>query len=181
LLIDAERVLSEAATDCGTVSIQAISTLSAAWRDTDPDLALKAATLSEQSPRLALTATALTDAADLLRHRGRRQEAERVARIAVARWSALGAYADADACAARSRSAQRTERRPRFGVQSLTATERAITALVAEGLSNAAIANSVGVSRRTVESHVSSVYRKLEVSSRVALARIALTHRIGTA
>jgi DNA-binding NarL/FixJ family response regulator len=63
-------------------------------------------------------------------------------------------------------------------VPALTVTERRVTALVAEGMSNSVIASALGISRRTVESHVSSCYRKLEVISRVALARVALAHDI---
>jgi hypothetical protein len=39
---------------------------------------------------------------------------------------------------------------------------------------------ALGVSRPTVESHVSAAYRKLEVSSRVALTRTALRYGIDT-
>jgi DNA-binding NarL/FixJ family response regulator len=58
----------------------------------------------------------------------------------------------------------------------LTATERRVVELIGEGLANRAIATDLFVSRRTVESHVSAAYRKLEVTSRVELARLALGH-----
>jgi DNA-binding NarL/FixJ family response regulator len=48
----------------------------------------------------------------------------------------------------------------------LTRREAEIAALVADGLSNAAIAQRLVLSRRTVEHHVASVMTKLEVSSR---------------
>ena len=54
-----------------------------------------------------------------------------------------------------------------------------MAALVAEGLANSEIACVLGVSRRTIESHVSSAYRKLDVSSRVGLARAAIAHDLG--
>lgn len=179
LLTDAAAVLAEAADSAGTRSVHAVAGLAAAWRDSDPDRALSAAAAASRTPRPALVATALTDAASLLRVKGRVAEADRVAAEAVERWSALGAYADAAACAALSRSAQRPQRRPRFGIASLTATERRVVALLADGLSNSAIAAVLCVSRRTVESHVSASYRKLDVSSRVALTRTALDHGIG--
>ena len=48
----------------------------------------------------------------------------------------------------------------------LTATERQIAELAASGLSNPEIARQVFVSRKTVESNLARVYRKLGISSR---------------
>jgi DNA-binding CsgD family transcriptional regulator len=52
------------------------------------------------------------------------------------------------------------------GVEALTATERRVADLAAQGLSNRAIARSQFVTEKTVESHLRSVYRKLDLSSR---------------
>ncbi|MFJ1967157.1 AAA family ATPase [Streptomyces sp. NPDC087903] len=54
----------------------------------------------------------------------------------------------------------------------LTAREGEIAELVAEGLSNQAIATKLYLSRRTVETHLSAIYRKTSVSSRSALAAL---------
>ena len=51
----------------------------------------------------------------------------------------------------------------------LTAREREVVALVAEGLSNRAIADRLVVSTRTVENHLHRAYAKLGVSSRAEL------------
>ncbi len=47
-------------------------------------------------------------------------------------------------------------------------------ALVAEGLTNAAIAERLVISPHTVSAHLHTIYRKLGVSSRSAATRLAL-------
>lgn len=64
-----------------------------------------------------------------------------------------------------------SHRRRRTGAGTLTKSETAVVELVAAGLTNTEIAERLVVSRRTVESHVSSAYRKLNVGTRVELAR----------
>lgn len=167
------RCLEEDAYNQGTRSARIIAELAAAWRDEDADRARAAADAATAGPRPVLAATAATDAAALLRHRGREPEADRAFMDAAKLWAALGAKAPAEACAARAR-APGPAPRPRFGIGALTPTEERVAALVADGLSNAAVAAALGVSRRTVESHVSAIYRKLDVTSRVSLARAVL-------
>jgi non-specific serine/threonine protein kinase len=55
----------------------------------------------------------------------------------------------------------------------LSAREAEVLQLVAEGLSDADIASTLHLSRRTVGNHLGSVYRKLGVSSRTAAVREA--------
>ena len=52
----------------------------------------------------------------------------------------------------------------------LTARELQIAALIAEGLSNKAIATSLVVSPRTVDGHLERIFRKLDLTSRAQLA-----------
>jgi DNA-binding NarL/FixJ family response regulator len=59
----------------------------------------------------------------------------------------------------------------------LTAREREVVALVAQGLSNKAIAEQLVLSDRTVEMHVSNALGKLAFSSRTQLAAWAVEHR----
>ena len=53
----------------------------------------------------------------------------------------------------------------------LTPSEERIAALVAEGRTNREVAAALFISDRTVESHLSNVYRKLGIRTRAALAR----------
>ena len=55
---------------------------------------------------------------------------------------------------------------------SLTTAERVVAELMAEGFTNAQIADRLSVSKRTIEFHVSHVYLKLAVSSRTAVAAL---------
>ena len=56
------------------------------------------------------------------------------------------------------------------GIESLTPSERRVAKLAAEGKTNREIAQALFVTPKTVEVHLSSVYRKLEISSRRQLA-----------
>jgi DNA-binding NarL/FixJ family response regulator len=58
--------------------------------------------------------------------------------------------------------------------EKLTPRERAVLELLAEGLSNKAIAERLEISDQTVKFHVASIAGKLGVSSRTAVVRRAL-------
>ena len=62
------------------------------------------------------------------------------------------------------------------GWESLTDTERATARLVAQGLTNQQVADQVYISTHTVAFHLRQVFRKLDIRSRVELARIAFEH-----
>src|SRR5262249_56111320 len=64
--------------------------------------------------------------------------------------------------------------RPVTGWESLTETERAASDLVAEGLNNRQIANRMYVSVNTVAFYLRQIFRKLNIGSRVELARIVI-------
>jgi DNA-binding CsgD family transcriptional regulator len=69
-----------------------------------------------------------------------------------------------------------SEQRPAAGWASLTDMEQATARLVAEGLTNQRIADQLFISTHTVAFHLRQVFRKLDIRSRVDLARIALEH-----
>jgi DNA-binding CsgD family transcriptional regulator len=67
-------------------------------------------------------------------------------------------------------------KRPASGWGALTPTERNVVRLVSEGLANNDIATRLFVSPRTVQTHLTHVYTKLGLSSRVQLAQEAARH-----
>jgi ATP/maltotriose-dependent transcriptional regulator MalT len=69
-----------------------------------------------------------------------------------------------------------SEKRPTGGWAGLTDFEQATARLVAEGLTNQQIADQLFISTHTVAFHLRQMFRKLDISSRVDLARIALEH-----
>jgi DNA-binding NarL/FixJ family response regulator len=60
----------------------------------------------------------------------------------------------------------------------LTSREVEVLRLVAQGMSDAQVADKLVVSLRTVHSHLRSIYRKLQVSSRNEAARWAVERRL---
>ena len=102
------------------------------------------------------------------------------AQAALATFDALGAAADADEAAAllRTLGRQANRRHPRRS-PALTDRERDVLALVAEGLSNAEIAERLFLSRKTVEHHVRSLLAKLGVANRTEAAAYVIRQRAG--
>ena len=58
----------------------------------------------------------------------------------------------------------------------MTDAELGVARLVAQGYTNREVAERLFVSRHTVSGHLRSVFRKLEVNSRVELTRLAALH-----
>jgi DNA-binding CsgD family transcriptional regulator len=69
--------------------------------------------------------------------------------------------------------------RPTHGWGALTATERRVARLIAEGHSNRVAAAELSISPHTINTHLGSVFRKLGVTSRVQLARVMLREETG--
>jgi DNA-binding CsgD family transcriptional regulator len=90
-------------------------------------------------------------------------------------WSEGAALSTEEAIAYAQRG--RGERkRPSSGWASLTPTERDVVRLVREGLSNKDIGTRLFISPRTVQTHLTHVYTKLGLTSRMQLAHEAARH-----
>ena len=68
----------------------------------------------------------------------------------------------------------------RTGQNELTPRELEVVRLVAQGLSDAEVSDRLVVSRRTVHSHLRSIYRKLGVNSRSDATRYVVEHELAT-
>jgi DNA-binding CsgD family transcriptional regulator len=105
---------------------------------------------------------------------GREEEAASTLDAARRTWADCGAIADAQRAGELFKALgvrrPHTSARPTAGWAALTPTELRIADLVATGAANTAIATELGVSRRTVETHLRHVYAKIGVASRVQLA-----------
>jgi predicted ATPase/class 3 adenylate cyclase/DNA-binding CsgD family transcriptional regulator len=89
---------------------------------------------------------------------------------------AEGAGLSTEEAIAYARRGRGQRKRPTSGWGSLTPTERDVVQLVSEGLANNDIAARLFVSPRTVQTHLTHVYTKLGLTSRVQLAQEAARH-----
>jgi DNA-binding CsgD family transcriptional regulator len=89
---------------------------------------------------------------------------------------AEGAALSTDEAIAYAQRGRGERRRPSSGWASLTPAELDVVRLLAEGLPNKDIATRLFISPRTVETHLTHVYAKLGLSSRVQLAQETTRH-----
>lgn len=151
-------------------SLRALAMLAA--RSERIDLLGEALALLEGSPMQLERMRALTDYGAALRRANQRalareplKEALELARSAGARAIARRAHEEL--------SATGEKLRPLFpeGAGSLTPSELRVAELAAEGLSNREIAQTLLLTVKTVEMHLSRAYRKLDIASRTELPR----------
>jgi predicted ATPase/serine/threonine protein kinase/DNA-binding CsgD family transcriptional regulator len=89
---------------------------------------------------------------------------------------AEGAALSTDEAIAYAQRGRGERKRPSTGWASLTPTELGVVRLVSDGLGNKDIATRLSVSPRTVQTHLTHVYTKLGLASRVQLAQEASRH-----
>ena len=122
------------------------------------------------SPAKLEHAKARTELGAALRRANRRSEAREQLRHALELATICGA---APLAARAERELLATGARPRrialSGLESLTPSERRVAEMAAEGPTNREIAQALFVTQRTVEVHLTSIYRKLAISSRSQL------------
>ncbi|MFJ7232371.1 AAA family ATPase [Streptomyces tendae] len=132
---------------------EAVRTLRDASADTDMELI----------PALLAQGRQLVDAGERGRARARLREAADLAeRKGALRWLTLAGQALREG-GARGPVASRT------GADALTGSERRIAELAADGRTNTEIADLLHLARRTVETHLTSTYRKLRIRRRTEL------------
>jgi len=136
-----------------------------------------ATTLAESGARIE-HARALVDLGASFRRSKRRSDARAWLREGIRIAEQVGATAIAErandeiaATGARPRKLLQT------GLDALTASERRVATLAAEGRSNKEIAQLLFVTVKTVEVHLSSVYRKLTIESRAQLGAALIAGR----
>jgi DNA-binding CsgD family transcriptional regulator len=169
---DAERRIADARR-WGTARAIGTALHSAALLQTGDErserLAQAVAILSDSPARLE-HARALVDLGATLRRGNRRASARAPLREALDIADACAAHPLATRAGQELSAAGGRPRRPRIsGVDSLTASERRIAGMAAGGMSNPEIAQALFVTKKTVESHLSNAYRKLDITSRSQL------------
>jgi DNA-binding CsgD family transcriptional regulator len=152
--------------------------------DHDPPRLLAAAECYGDAGRALLSAKALEAAAGEFIDGDDRDQARAAFTRAVEIYASLGAATDVARLQTRFRAhgirrgPRAKHRQARSGWDSLTPAEIKIAALVEAGLSNPDIAAKLFLSRRTVGTHVSHILKKLDVHSRIDIAREAALRTI---
>jgi DNA-binding CsgD family transcriptional regulator len=131
----------------------------------------EAVTMLERTEARLELARALLDLGSALRRKGERA----VAREHLSRSLDLAHRCGAQALVERAheelRAAGARPRRPALtGIDALTASERRVAQMAAQGLANRDIAQRLFVTQRTVETHLMHVFQKLDIHTRAALA-----------
>lgn len=173
------RAVEQVAAQNGSAAARGAGLRCRGLAEGDPDLLMAAVAVYAMSNRRMEHAQTSEEAGAALIVAGRRDEARRCLEDALAVYRTRGARraesrAEAALRGLGCRPGKRGRRgRPQLGWESLTGSEQEVTRLAAEGLTNPEIGARMFISRRTVESHLSHVFAKLGVSSRVELAGLA--------
>jgi DNA-binding CsgD family transcriptional regulator len=140
--------------------------------DTGIELLEEAVAHLERSPARVEHALALVELGAAIRRAGRRADAREPLRKALE----LARVSGAEVVATRAHdelvsAGARPRRDPTESRTNLTASELRVSRLAAEGKTNREIAQALFVTENTIETHLRSVFRKLEIRSRSQLAR----------
>ena len=111
----------------------------------------------------------LLDRCAIARAAGDRRSAGLLAQEAYNHANSRGAGLAAQRARAEMEAAGRRPRTLTCGSTALTSAEQRVAGLAASGLGNRQIAADLFVTRKTVEFHLSNVYRKLRIDGRAAL------------
>jgi DNA-binding CsgD family transcriptional regulator len=131
----------------------------------------EAADVLERSPARLEYARALTDLGAALRRANRRAAARSALQDGLGLAERCGARALAERARIELRAAGGRSSGPGVQSEQLTVSERRVAELAAAGRSNPEIAQTLFVTRKTVETHLGHVYRKLGISGRGELGR----------
>ncbi|HUF54373.1 MAG TPA: LuxR C-terminal-related transcriptional regulator [Dehalococcoidia bacterium] len=186
----ASQHLAELKAIAGTVGSQSLraaaafaegmlASATARWEDAEHLLG-DAAGLYEREGAPFESARARTELAQTLCQRGRLDAAAREAQVADESFMRIGARREADrAGQLLDQINNRRKAATKDGAGVLTAREGEVLTLLAEGRSNQEIAESLVLSVRTVERHISNIYQKLGLEGRNArTAAAAHLHRV---
>jgi DNA-binding CsgD family transcriptional regulator len=125
-----------------------------------------------RSPAKLEHAKTLIELGAAVRRTGHRNEARTLLRSGLDLADACGARPLAQRARRDLRVAGARPRRTRMtGPQALTPSEQRVAAMAVDGMTNREIAQALFVTAKTIEAHLSNTYRKLEINSRMQLAR----------
>lgn len=142
------------------------------------ELAREAVNVLADSELRVAHARGLIDLGAALRRSSHRREARQPLRQGLDLANRCGSVIETDRAMHELRAAGARPRRPGLrDVDSLSAQERRVATMAAEGLSNREIAEALFLTRRTVEMHLTGAYRKLDVSGRGNLPATLATSR----
>ena len=158
---------------------QAVACHARALLSEDPDDAERLFTAALEMHELAARPfeRARTELAfgEFLRRARRRVDARTHLRAALERFEGLGSALWAERARSELRATGETARkRDPSTIDDLTAQEVQVAQLVAEGRTNRDVAGQLFLSPRTIDYHLRNVFRKLDITSRIELARIDL-------
>jgi DNA-binding CsgD family transcriptional regulator len=170
-LADAELELARAWDTPKAIAIATHARALTADGDEAIDGLADAVALLEGTPWRLDRAAARCDLGSALRRAGRRREAREALTYAMDEAHTCGAAPLAERAADELRaSGARPRRRALSGVDALTPSELRVATLAATGQTNREIAQQLFVTPATVETHLTRVYRKLDLDGRAGLA-----------